>query len=265
MTEPIILKGGGRTPTDTSPLLRTEAYGLTGGGRSSFAATYPSPLWVCNFDRSWAHIIEQLPETHMVNYLEIPVDSDMLVKGIAADNLLSFDKFLQKASVSKDGGTFILDGADVWWDVIKAAKLPSGDGSDQARDYYQPNTYANSRLRRMGALPMHLVCISLARTKWASASKELDMVESEGFKHRLRWMTSQVRIFSPENRMATAMIPTADTKPGRTFHGYVSLAKERPQIEGSVEPSLTYTTLYRKLYRKDPPDMAKCWVPTWGV
>src|SRR3990167_1726669 len=266
MTEPVILSGGGRTPTDPTPLLRTEIYATTGAGKSTVAATYPPPLWVFNLDRSWAPIIEQLPDSHVVHYLEIPVDADMLIKGIAADHLLSFDKFLRQAGESKEGGSFILDGADVWWDLVKAAKLPAGDGSDMARDYYQPNTYANSRYRRMAALPMHLVCISAARTLWGSATKELEMMESEGFKHRLRWMTSQVRLFSPESRLSTPSVPrtVSDANLGRTFHGYVSLSKERPSIEGTVEPSLTYLTLYRKIYRKNPPDAAQCWLPVWS-
>jgi len=266
MTEPVTLKGGGRTPTDATPLLRTEVYGTTGVGKSTFAATFPSPLWIVNFDRSWAPIIEQMPSECEIHYLEIPVDSDMLIKGIAADHLLSFDKFLRDAHNSKDGGTFILDGADVWWDVIKAAKLPAGDGSDLPRDYFQPNTYANSRYRRMAALPMHLVCVAAARTTWGSATKELETMESEGFKHRLRWMTSQIRVFCPETRLSTPSSPriASDPKMGRTFYDYIALAKERPSIEGTVEPSLTYLTLYRKIHRKNPPDAAQCWLPVWS-
>lgn len=264
MTEPIVLKGGGKLPTEETPWLRNEIYGLTGVGKSTMAATFPNPLWVCNFDRPWRKIIESLPETHEVHYLEIPIDVDMLIKGVAESHLLSFDKFLRSAEKSEDGGTFILDGGDVWWDVIKAAKLPSGtDGGDVPRDYYQANTYANSRYRRMTALPMHLNIISAARTKWASQSKETETLESEGFKHRLRWLTSQVRLFSPESRLTTPMIPMADAKAGRTFYGYVSLSKEKPEVEGTVEPNMTYMTLYRKIYRKNPPDSGKCWVPTW--
>ena len=261
MTEPVTLKGGGRTPTDATPLLRTEVYGTTGVGKSTFAATFPSPLWIVNFDRSRAPIIEQMPSECEIDYLEIPVDSDMLIKGIAADHLLSFDKFIKEAASSDAGGTFILDGADVWWDTVKAAKLPD---SDDLRDYYIPNTYANSRYRRMCTLPMHFVAVAASRNKWEGKTKESTTQESEGFKHRLRWITSQVRIFSPEMRITTPLIPSQDSKLGRTFYGYVSLAKERPSIEGTVEPSLTYLTLYRKIYRKNPPDAAQCWLPVWS-
>ena len=264
MTEPVILKGGGRTPTDATPLLRTEVYGTTGVGKSTFAATFPSPLWIVNFDRSWAPIIEQMPSECEIHYLEIPADVDMLIKGVANNLLLDFDKFLRTAVESKDGGTFILDGADLWWDVVKAAKLPTDADGAPARDYFQPNTYASSRYRKMAFLPMHLVCIASARNIWASASKETDMMESEGFKHRLKYITSQVRLFSPESRLTTPAIPTTDKQMGRTFHGYISLVKERPAIEGTVEPSLTYLTLYRKIYRKNPPDAAQCWLPVWS-
>ena len=264
MTEPVTLKGGGRTPTDESPLLRTEAYGLTGVGKSTFAATFPNPLWVANFDRSWAPIIEQLPDTHVVHYLEFPADADMMIRGIASDILLSLDKFLLKAQYSKDGGTFILDGADTLWDLVKAAKLPTNEGGEPPRDYFQPNNYMSSRYRKMASLPMHLVHVAAARTIWASASKETDMLESEGWKHRLRYITSQVRMFSPESRTKTPIVPTADKVLGRTFHGYLSLAKERPFLEGRVEPSINYLTLYRMLYRVNPPDAGKCWVPSWG-
>lgn len=263
-TQPIEMRGGGRPPSEATPIVRCEVYGTTGVGKSTFAATFPGPLWIVNFDRSWAPIIEQLPETCHIRYMEIPVDADMLVKGIAASHLLSFDRFLAEASQSKDGGTFILDGADIWWDVVKAAKLPEG-GADVARDYYVPNTYATSRYRRLSSLPMHLVCVTAARNKWDSASRESDMMESEGFKHRMRWLTSQVRLFSPESRTYTPSIPRADAKPGRTFHGYIAMAKENPSLEGSVEPSLTYLTLYRKLYKRQPPDADRCWAPKWGT
>ena len=114
----VVLKGGSRPPADAMPLLRVEAYGKTGVGKSTFAATFPSPLWVVNFDRPWGAIIERLPETHVIHYHEVPVDADMLTKGIAASHLLEFDKFLREAAASKEGGTFILDGADVLWVVV---------------------------------------------------------------------------------------------------------------------------------------------------
>jgi hypothetical protein len=239
--------------------MRVQGYGLPGVGKSTFGLTFPPPFYIWNGDRDMRGLFAKLPKTHEINYVGLSKAADQFSRAAAAGAMAEFDKLLVAAEQAPPEGTFMIDGADLWWDIIKAWKLPD---DPQPKDYQDANNFANDRLRRLTETGLHLYLSSPAKPVWVSASQQSGRVTAEGFKHRSRWITTEVRLFTPESRDETPVTPAADAKPGLSFRAYIGICKEQPGLAGTVINDLTFKKLYTYIYEKTPPEAEKLWSPS---
>ena len=242
---PIETKHGG-TPVPVTYLF-TNAWGLSGTGKTTYALTHPWPFFMANCDRTVDHLLAKLPpevEVHYINALLKP--GDKLSQGIAIRFLADFEELTAKA-LAVGEGTFIIDGGGGMWDLIKAAMLPAGDDK---RGYEIPNNYFKSILLTLEAAPIHVVITHQATHPWASASKESPRLKAESFKHLDASTTLDIYTYDP-NR-TDDLDPLAVIAAGKSgnssipaaYWGHIWRNKLNGATTGLILPSPTFLEVY---------------------
>lgn len=246
---------GGQRATDRPKKIFAQVFGTEGVGKTSFALSFPSPLWIVNLDRNMDDLLERLPEHYEIHYEEVPFDVDMS-KGVAATTIMKV-KNLFKQAIAAGTGTFFVDGIDLYWDYVKMAKLP--DDAELPNQWGPANSEMESFFRRSEAAPLQMVFNSIASKIWTGATKESNQMKADGFKHTGRFINTSIYIFTPEDHSKPDLRPTEQR--GQTHHSYISMAKLKENIVGSVVPNLSYKMLYKMTFGELPPDHEKLWVP----
>ncbi len=250
---------GGESPKGEADRIFANVYGTSGAGKTAFALTFPPPFFILNFDKDMSHLLVQLPDSYDIEYERLVFEVDGLTAGSAAQYIAKADALLKKALL-KGEGTFILDGGDLFWDVAKIAKLMRGGEGVLPKDYSPANTYMNSYLSRLQNAPFHVCTTAMARKKWEGAKKESDKMESDGFKHRKRWVTNEVYVFTPEQRQYPSEVP-AQGSTGQTHNFYMDTSKINESLVGTVVPNLTFKLLYAMVYGSVPEEYKALWSP----
>jgi len=259
---PTKLKGGQRPEGELNRLV-TLAYGKPGTGKSTFACTHPDPLFIFNDDRPMGHILEKLPEHYDVYYENVPLDVDTITQGMASQYLTRFDT-LVKMALQAGAGTFVCDGFDILWDLVKIAKLPPKRGDEALpREYADANTWINNHLRRLGNSSLNICLTAMAKNVWTGAKTETNRMQSEGFKHRGRWITTEVYLFTPEERDVPVETPVEHPNAplGQSHSAYIAVSKLHEEMIGGIIPGLTFSLLYRMTFGAAWPGADKLWVP----
>ena len=256
---PVILKGGQR-PEGEQDKLMTNAHGKQGVGKSTFALTHPSPLFYFNCDRPMGKLLEMLPDSYEIVYEAIPLDVDTITPGLAAQYMAKFDALVNQA-LKRGEGTFVVDGIDIFCEIVKVAKLPKSSGEAIPREYADYNTYFNNHHRRLGVSGLQICTTAMSKPVWTGAKTETDMMQSEGFKWRGRWITTEIYMFTPENCDTPHATPVEGQR-GHTHMTWISTSKLNEKLVGAVIPGLTFGLLYRMTFGKNYPDAAKLYSPT---
>jgi hypothetical protein len=254
---PVQLTGG--TPSPEMLKIMALVHGFAGTGKTELSFSFPPPYWMYNLDRSVDHIVPKLPAGVTIEYEHIPDDVDNTSAIVARSHLDKFDALL-KAAIKANEGTFIVDGYDLLWDLVKIAKVRNLD-EDLPKEYAPANSYMNSALRRLHMAPGLQVALTTMSSKiWTGAKTETERVKADGFKHRDRWLTHEVYLFTPDNTREPFAKPSQGNT-GQTHQAYIAQSKLNESLVGRVLPSLTFALLYKLTFGQGWPEAEKLWSP----
>ena len=260
---PVELTGGEAPPKEATNKIMELVSGLAGVGKSGHALSFPSPYWYYNLDRAIGHLTKQLPTTHKLVYEAVTMDVDATSPLVAQSYLTKFDQLVKAAVSSGSDGTFVVDGWDIFWDLVKIARVKNLD-SDLPKEYAAANEYMNNHLRRLGLSRLNVVFVTMASKVWTGAKTETDRMRADGFKHKDRWLTHEIYLFSPEN-MAEPNIVPAQKELGQSHLAYISRSKLNEGLIGRVVPSLTFELLYKMTFGAAYPEPERLWSPAKAV
>lgn len=270
---------GGQSPaTERADKIMLLAHGFPGVGKTAFALSFPAPFWVFNLDRAIGALSTKLPEGHLLDYEAVAIDVDSPTKATAVQYLTRFDKLLNRAltgqildddgtviTVPKDG-TFILDGSDIFWDIVKIAKVNNLD-SDLPKEYAPANAYMNGVLGRLGRSSLNVVFSTISSKVWTGAKTESDRVRANGFKHKDRMLTHEVYMFTPEDRRNPQEVPKGGDaatpgSTGQTHRAIITMSKLNESLINRVMPNLNFGLLYRLTFGMAYPEPERLWSPS---
>lgn len=257
-----ILKGG-QSPANETDKLVTLVHGLGGAGKSAFGLSYPSPIYMFNCDRQAKSLIAQLPDNYEVHYEAVQQDVDGITHGMAAQYIMKFDELKNKALAGKKGTLFI-DGFDIFWEYVKLAKVPGLSDESLPRHYEPANGYMFNLMRRLIYSPLDVVLTTISERPWEGQTRQADYLMAGGWKHRDRFITAEVYMFTPEHRRRAAEAPL-ETKRGQSHSAYIGVSKLKESLVGSVIPNLSYKMLYRMTFNRLPADHELLWTPGGNV
>lgn len=253
----IQLKGGQRATTRAKKIF-AQVFGVAGTGKTSFCLSFPPPLYIVNLDRNMDDLLEKLPEHYDIHYDEVPYDVDM-VRGTAANVMLRV-KSMFDAAVKEGTGTFFVDGADLLWEYVKAAKLP--ENADVPNQWGPANTAMESIYRKAESAGIQCVFSTIASNVWEGMQKETQKMKPDGFKHAGRFTNTSVYMFTPEDYGNPVLRPSAGG--GKTHTGFISESKLNESAVGRVVPNLSFKLLYRMIFGELPPNHELLWSPNAG-
>jgi hypothetical protein len=200
-------------------------------------------------------LLEKLPEHYEIHYESVQYDVDMN-RSVAAGVMLKV-KALFEAAIKGGKGTFFMDGADLYWDYVKLAKLP--EDADIPNQWGPANSAMDSFYKRAEAAPIQVVFTGIASPVWEGMKKETDRMKADGFKHAGRYINSKVYMFTPEDHSTPQSRPVE--KKGQSHSAYISTSKLNEKIVGSVIPNPSFKMLYRMTFGELPPDHELLWTP----
>lgn len=263
---PTKLHGGEAPDFEASEKIMVLVHGYAGTGKSSLGLSFPAPFWVFNLDRSIGSLTKQLPATHEIT-LEAPVvdEVDKPTPAMAQKILASFDALMTDAIKSKSDGTVIVDGWDLFWEIVKIAKVRNLE-EDLPKEYAMANGYMNQWLARLGRSRLNVVFSVISSRVWMGAKTETERVRAEGFKHKDRWLTHEIYMFSPEERRTPNEAPRGGdpSKAGETGQSHLALVTMSKLNESLVNrrfPNLNFGLLYRLTFGQNYPEPDRLWKP----
>lgn len=245
---------GGQRATNRPKKLFVQVFGKEGTGKTSLALSFPPPLFLINLDRNMDDLLELLPNSYEIHYDEVPYDVDML-RGTSSEVLLRVKRMFDTA-LKHGSGTFFVDGADLLWEYVKAAKVPDAEVPNQ---WGPANSYMESVYRRAESCPLQVVFNCIASNVWEGMQKETKKMKPDGFKHAGRFINTSVYMFSPEDYSTPLERPAAGQ--GQSHSSFISTSKLNEAIVGSVVSNLSYMMLYRMIFKELPPEHELLWIP----
>lgn len=272
---PIDLQGGEAPTTERADKLFVLAHGYSGVGKTAFGLSFPPDFWLVNCDRAIGSLTKLLPKTTKIVYEPIQQDVDRPSPVTAQGYVAKADKMVAlaiagaKAAVvaGERPGTFMLDGADLFWEYVKIAKVPDYlNGVDAPKEYAPANSYMDNMLLRLGMSPLNVLFTTFSGRVWTGMKTESDRVKATGFKHMERWLTHEVYLFSPEDRTQPNEVPKGGdpSKPGETgqsHRGLITRSKLNEKLINRLVPNLSYGLLYKLTLGVAYPEPAKLWSP----
>lgn len=254
----------GGTPATNNKLM-VLGHGYPGVGKSALGLSFPTPHYVFNLDRPLDNLIEKLPTAHKVVLEDAPQDVDAASRAVAQSYLTKFDALMKRALTEGGDGTAMIDGWDIFWDLVKIAKVANLD-SDLPKEYAPANAYMNQWLGRLGRSRLNVYFTTVSSRVWTGAKTETERVRADGFKHKDRMLTHEVYMFSPEDRRNPFEVPKGgDSKTpgslGQTHQALITMSKLNENLINKAVPNLSYSLLYRLTFGKAYPEPARLWSP----
>jgi hypothetical protein len=246
--------------------MMTLVYGFPGSGKTSFLLSFPPPLFMVNLDRDPSELFRQLPENYEVTYERIQYDVDMTPA--KANSVLSKVGAMAQLAINharenpERPGSFLFDGFDLQWEYVKEAKLPPsrGDGI-AAKEYADANTWMLGLLSKLYYSPLQVGLSALAKEIWNKQSSGSGTYDPEGFRHRGRWMTHEIYMFSPEEVVPREK-PRAEGL-GQSHRSYIKVSKFNEQkLVRLIVPNLTFATVYKLSFGENHPQQDELWTPS---
>lgn len=259
-----ILKGG-QLPSN-EPIkerLITAIYGVEGVGKTTLALTFPPPLFILNCDRNMSKYIKLLPETHEVHYERLDLqDVDALSPEMAKVHTARANKLIQ-TGLKVGHGTIILEGEDLFWEVVKISLLPRGDA--KAREYADANEYMNNHYRRTERSDLNMAITSFAKPEWVGETKTSGKYQREGFKWTKRWYNTAVYLYLATNTKPDAVPADVNKAIDLQFKAQMTENKEDKRLQMRTLPRLTYALMFKMTFGHMPPDADLLWKPKFGA
>lgn len=257
-----LVKGGSVPKDSLGERLIVLAHGAPGSGKTSFALSFPSPIFFVNLDREASHLLQKLPEHYEIYYERILYDVD-LTSAKATQILKQVSSALQQAlafNSTKGPCSFVIDGYDILWDIVKISLLPQG-GEALAREYGDCNAWMHSLGWRLHNSGMNVCLTALSKEVWTGQTRGTGLYDPEGFRHRGRSITHQVYLFSPEDT-TPPLKPTSGAPSGQTHRGYIQISKINEELVRTVVPNLDFLKLYKLVFGKNPDNASLLWTPS---
>lgn len=255
----VTLTGGQAPAPDEVVKFMILDHGFPGTGKTAFGFSCPPPFWMYNLDRPIDPLLPKLPVGVQVEYEHIAQDVDETSMAVAKTYLAKFDALVTKA-IRANEGTFIIDGFDILWDIVKIAKIPGGGEDAMPREWASANEYMNGALRRLGLSKLQVVLTTISSKIWTGAKTETERVKADGFKHKDRWLTHEVYFYTPENTREPLANPSQG-KTGVQHQAYIAVSKLNENLVGRVLPSLTFSLLYKLTTGRTYPNASALWSP----
>lgn len=143
-----------------------DVYGDPGTWKSGFAASFPAPIIVINFDKPWDYIRSLYPDKY-ISVMDIGVIGDMdEFTAVTAYNQVK--QYIDTA-LTLDGGTLVIDGGTQFWTLLKMVILAPIARERQARGKdLQPfdNAKANAEFTNMAG-KLSRSKLNVVFTHWA--------------------------------------------------------------------------------------------------
>jgi len=257
---------GGQAPEDeSSDKIMLLGHGYPGVGKTAFGLSFPAPFWIFNLDRPMGELIKKLPVTHEVTYEAMPVDLADTSKAAAIQYLTKFDALLKDALAGSSDGTMLIDGWDIFWDLVKIARVNNLE-SDLPKEYAPANAYMNGILGRLGRSKLNVVFTTISSKVWSGAKTETDRVRADGFKHKDRMLTHEVYLFSPEDRRNPVEAPrggdpTKAGETGQTHRALITMSKLNETLINRMIPNLSFALLYKLTFGQSYGSPERLWSP----
>jgi hypothetical protein len=245
------LRGG--QPLDYPKKLFVCYHAFTGEGKTTQLLTFPPPLHFVNCgDRDIKHLIERLPDSYEIHYEWLVWDVDATAKA---------ESYLERATAMKNlairnGGSFLMDGSDLFWDFVQAAKVSPGTAlkykpaNEFMFGFWQPLTAASN---------LQVGVTALAQEIWEGASST-GRYSHGGWKHLDRYIETDVRMFIKEQLVA-GQKPAATQSPTVTHAGYIEASKKAEHLLRRIFDNLSFASLYRYTFGEAYPEEEKLWKP----
>ena len=261
---PETIKGGQALPGYAAKKIFAIWHGQPGSGKTSALLSYPPPIHFVNLDKDPSALTLKLPAHYEIVYEGIQYDMD-LSPSMANTVLAKIEAMILKAAAYAKAhpdapGSFCLDGSDLWWDDVKIAKLPKGADEAAARDYADANAHMNTNLARLYNAPMHVGLSAMSKEIWRQQSKGTGTYDPDGFRHRGRWITHEVYMFSPEDTAPTLSPSSGET--GQTHRSYIQKSKLNEALVRRVIPNLSFKVLYKLTFGELPANHEQLWTPS---
>lgn len=260
------LRGGEAPETENSTKIAALVHGFAGVGKTSFGLTFPGPHYIFNLDRNIGHLTKQMPADWDAEYEgDMEMATAVPTKGMAQMVLNKFDALMNKA-LAGGTGTVLVDGWDIFWDLVKLAKVNGiAEGNDLPKEYAPANAYMNNWLMKLGRSRLNIVFTTMSSKVWSGAKTETDRVKADGFKHKDRMLTHEIYMFSPEDYRNPNETPLggdpAKGTVGQSHNALITMSKPNESLINRRIPNLTYKLLYRLTFGEAPPDEGKLWTP----
>lgn len=266
---PVELMGGMKPESEVSDKIFCLVHGYSGVGKSGFCLSCPPNWWMVNCDRAIGQLSAQLPPTSMLTYEAIQQDVDTVSPAIARNYLMRFDVVLNRALAAaklaaakgERPGTFILDGADNFWEYVKIAKVPNYlDGVDAPKEYAPANTYMDNMLARLGMSPINVAFTVFSSRVWTGMKKESERVKAVGYKHMERYLTHEIYMYSPDDTIHPLETPEK-TALGQNHRAVITRSKLNEKLINLLIPNITFGMLYRLTFGAAYPEAERLWSP----
>lgn len=233
------------------------AHGFAGEGKTTLLLTFPPPLTIVNCgDRDIKYLLEKLPEHYDINYEWIPFDVDAISKTTAEGFLSRAENALKVAL--KAGGSFLVDAADLLWEITQAAKV---DSSGTALRFKAANEWGFSFWgRATKAANLQVGMTSMAAEIWEGPSST-GRYKHGGWKHLDRYIETDVRMFHKE-QMVAGNKPVAVSNPTVTHAGYFEASKKNEILLRRIIENPSFATIYKMTYGQAHPQEELLWRPT---
>lgn len=170
--------------TDPNRLL-VATWGEPKTGKTSFALSFPEPIYFFNMDWGLEHHIERLKsqgkQVYVADYLSIEPE---LTEAQAETMLQSFERDYAKA-LKGGNGTIVIDTATQLWQLASKVflddiKKKRRDGQIYPFDYANANAYFQNLINQVKGTGMNMVLIQRAKEKYNSQGQPTGNYEIQG-------------------------------------------------------------------------------------
>jgi hypothetical protein len=203
-------------------------------GKTTFALTFPEPIFYFNLDWGLDHHISKNEgrEIYRADYLSVgpeltEVEAENMLKSFETDYAAAL-----RTGRDKQGGTIVIDTSTQLWQLVSKVFLDDIKKKRKNQevypfDYGNANAYFQNLVNQVKKTPMNMVLIQRAREKWGPTGQPTGSYEIQG--------NSQVPYLA-------GVVLHLNKKDGK-HTGTIDSCWETTAVEGTDLEDPTYTSL----------------------